>query len=221
MQSDKFLGYGKPLIDIEKDTLVIKNVPAPRGAYSFSWLISNSENLKRLRIFELLKQFSRKAGIGPENRERLSEKGKNEKTREVLKKIFEDLKRINEERSSKLVLVYLPTPYDIEDNYYPKEWVRYIEKESRDLGVPLINVLDIFRSLPYGDVVKMFIPEGQIKYPGAAGHLNDQGNEFVARVIYQELRNHPVLSQALSPKTAKKKAGADSNEQFSPAGLGR
>jgi hypothetical protein len=37
----------------------------------------------------------------------------------------------------------------------------------------------------------MFIPEGQLNYPFAAGHLNDQGNEFVAEVIYQGLKERP------------------------------
>ena len=76
--------------------------------------------------------------------------------------------------------------------------MKWIEKESRDLGIPLINGFSTFRSLPYEDVINMFIPEGQINYPGAAGHLNDQGNEFVARAIYKAIKNHPALSQVLS-----------------------
>jgi hypothetical protein len=67
-----------------------------------------------------------------------------------------------------------------------------MEKESRDLGIPLINVLSTFRSLlPQSHALSMFIPEGQLNYPFAAGHLNDQGNEFVAEVIYQGLKERP------------------------------
>ena len=197
MQSDRFLRYGKPVIDIEKGMLVVKNVPVPRGAYDFSWLASNTQNLGRLRAVELLERVFLKMGFVPDNKGRLSEKKRNEKTREVLRKTFEDLKRLNEERSSRLALVYLPTLYEIKDDY-PQEWMEFIEKESRALDIPLINVLGAFRSLPHEDVVNMFIREGQIKYPGAPGHLNDQGNAFVARTIYEELKNNPALSQVLS-----------------------
>ncbi len=66
--------------------------------------------------------------------------------------------------------------------------MRFIEKEAQTLGIPLINVLRIFRSLPYENVADMFIPEWQINYLNAGGHLNNRGNEFVARVIYEELK---------------------------------
>ncbi len=42
------------------------------------------------------------------------------------------------------------------------------------------------QSLPYEDTADMFIPEGQINYLNAGDHLNNRGNEFVARVIYEE-----------------------------------
>jgi hypothetical protein len=120
---------------------------------------------------------------------------RNETTQEVLTKIFEDLKHLNEERSAKLVLVYLPVEYELEGNG-PQEWIQFIEKASRDLDIPLINVLSTFRSLlPQGYAINMFIPEGKLNYPFAAGHLNDQGNEFVAEIIYQELKNDPALSR--------------------------
>lgn len=187
MQKDRFLGYGKPLLDIENGRLVVKNVPVPRRAYTFSWLTSNTENLRSLREVELLERVSRKIGFAPGDTDPLLKKKTNEKTRDVLGKIFEDLKRLNEEHSSKLALVYLPTLDEIKGND-PQEWMIFIKMESSALGIPLINVLSTFRSLPYEDVVNMFIPKGQIDFPAAAGHLNNQGNEFVANVIHDKLK---------------------------------
>jgi hypothetical protein len=190
MQSNMFAKYGKPVIDIENGTLVVKNVPVPR-LYGLSWLTYNAFSiLRHLRTVEFVMRVGRKLRFAPDNT-RPMEKKRNERTQEVLRKIFEDLKRLNEEHSSRLVLVYLPTPYELKGDG-PQEWTKFMEKESRDLGIPLINVLSTFRSLlPQSHALSMFIPEGQLNYPFAAGHLNDQGNEFVAEVIYQGLKERP------------------------------
>jgi hypothetical protein len=199
MQSDRYLQYGKPLIDIENGKLVVKNVPVPRPAYDHSWLTDDVlPNLGRLRTVELLKRVGRRLQFAPdtaadnETIER-TPKGRIEKTQKVLVKMFEDLKHLNAERSSKLVLVYLPTMYEDE-----VEWIKFTEKESQDLGIPLINVLSTFRSMPRSQTQSMFIPEGQLNLPFAAGHLNEQGNKFVAEIIYQRLKNDPVISPLLS-----------------------
>ena len=153
MQSDMFAQYGKPTLDIENGMLVIKNVPVPRGAYDPSWLGYHASNLRRLRTVELIMRVRRKRAFAPGNRSTAAsftprasshavgptEKERNEKTQEVLTKIFEDLKRLNDEHSSKLIFVYLPTQHELEGNG-PEEWIKFIEKESRDLGIPFINV---------------------------------------------------------------------------------
>ena len=200
MQSDTFLQYRKPLIDIENGKLVVKNVPVPRPASDHSWLTDNVlPNLGRLRTVELLKQVGRRPRFAPdtaadnEKIERIA-KERIEKTQKVLVTIFEDLKHLNAERSSKLVLVYLPTPYEESE-----EWIKFIEKESQDLGIPLINVLSTFRTLPRSQTQSMFIPPGRLNYLHAVGHLNDQGNQLVTEVIYQGLKNDPAISPMLSP----------------------
>jgi len=205
MQSDMFEQYGKPTLDIENGMLVIKNVPVPRGAYDHSWLAYHASILRRLRTVELIMRVRSKLAFAPGNRSTAAsstprasthavgptKKERNEKTKEVLTKIFEDLKRLNDEYSSKLILVYLPTQSELEGT---EEWLKFIEKKSRDLGIPFINVLKTFRSsLPQSRAL-MFIQEGQLNYPNAAGHLNDQGNEFVAEVIYQALKNEPGIN---------------------------
>ena len=199
MQSDTFMQYyGKPLIDIENGKLVVKNIPVPRRAYS--WLTDNALlHLGDLRTVELLKRVGRRLRSAPdtaddkETIERIAEE-RIDRTQKVLVKIFEDLKHLNAERSSKLVLVYLPTPYGESE-----EWIKFIEKASQDLGIPLINVLSTFRSLPRSQTQSMFIPPGQLNYLHAVGHLNDQGNQFVTEVIYQGLKNDPAISPMLAP----------------------
>jgi hypothetical protein len=91
MQSNMFAKYGKPVIDIENGTLVVKNVPVPR-LYGLSWLTYNAFSiLRHLRTVEFVMRVGRKLRFAPDNT-RPMEKKRNERTQEVLRKIFEDLK---------------------------------------------------------------------------------------------------------------------------------
>jgi hypothetical protein len=198
MQSDKFLGYAKPVLEIDEGILQVRKVPVPRLSYRLPWWLTRaSEYFWGLRIVKLLKLTQRKLSFEPTDAILSSAREKNEKTREVLRKVFEDLKYLSEERSSKLVLVYLPNRLDLTGKG-PHEWTEFLERESRALGIPLINVLSEFRSLPYKDVFKMYIRKGQIRVPGADRHLNEYGNEVVASIVYEKLKNHPEISQHLS-----------------------
>ena len=193
MQSDRFQGYGKPVLGLENNTLVVKNVPVPGRAYDLSWLIFNNPTLSRLRTIQVLTSALSKTGLIPETTSRLRRAEISPKTRAILSKILEDLQRLNEAHSSMLVLVYLPTGDELKGNR-PQESVNFIEAESRALGIPLINILRTFQSLPYDDAASMFIAKGQIQYPGAAGHLNERGNDLVARLVYEEIKKYIVIS---------------------------
>jgi hypothetical protein len=122
-------------------------------------------------------------------------KERDDHTREILHKIFEDLKSINEQRSSKLVLVFLPLMGDLGGDG-PREWTKFLEEESKSLGIPCINLFAEFRFLPYHEVVRLFIPKNQM----GADHLTDTGNELVAKVIHDKLMNDPALSRVLSAR---------------------
>lgn len=187
MQASKFAGYGKPVIKIEEGKLVVRNVPVPMASYGFTWLLARRHHFDRLRTSEFLRRALRSDRASRSDTTNRTFKDKNEETRNVLVKIFEELKYLNEKHSSKLILVYLPHPSDLLDNG-PAEWIQFVERTSRALDIPLIDLLSHFRSLPYEDTVNLFIPKAELNYPGAAGHLNDQGNEVVARMIYKELK---------------------------------
>jgi hypothetical protein len=198
MQSDKFIGYPKPVLKIDEDMLQVRNVPVPRLRYKIPWRLAEASwYFRRLRIVMLFRSLQRKLGFEDTDAIASSAREKEEKTQKVLRKVFEDLKQLNEERSSKLVLVYLPNRPDLKGKG-PQEWTEFLERESRALGIPLINILSQFRSLPYEDVLKMYIPKGQIRVPGADHHLNEYGNEVVASIIFENLKNHPEISQHLS-----------------------
>ena len=65
-------------------------------------------------------------------------------------------------------------------------------EETHALGIPFIDVFSAFRRLPMDNIDGLFIAEGHVDYPGAAGHFNEQGNALAARMIYDGVR--PLLA---------------------------
>jgi hypothetical protein len=191
MKYDSFEGYPKPVLDVENGALVVKNVPVPRRNYYFPWI----ENLGHLRTVEFLNRVRQKIGLATAESYQLTQRERDEQTREILHKVFEDLKSINERRSSKVVLVYLPD-IDALKGEGPREWTKFLEEESAALEIPLINLFTEFRSLPHEEVVDLFISEEK----RGIGHFNEAGNALVAKLIHDKLMNHPAISRVLSAR---------------------
>lgn len=188
MPFDSFYGYAKPVLKERNGALVIDNVPVPRRTYDLSWLTTQVGNVNHLRTVQFVTKALRKVGLTSRNAPRTAESDAREETKRVLRKIFEDLKRNNEMKGSRLVLVLFP----VEDELLketPQEWIEFIETESKAQGIMLINLFDDFHSLPRKDILDMF---------GTDWHFTERGNEFAARVIYERLRNEPSLTQVFS-----------------------
>jgi len=184
MKYDSFLGYGKPVLDIENGMLVVKNVPVPRRNYYFPWI----QHLRQLHTVEFLNRVSRRIGLATADSSQVAQT-RDEQIREILHRMFEDLKSLNEQRSSKLVLVYLPDLGAVTSDG-PREWTKFLEEESRSLAIPFINLFPEFRSLPHEQVVQLFISGDQ----SGIGHFNEAGNALVAKLIHQKLMTYPFVN---------------------------
>jgi hypothetical protein len=166
------------MIELENGALVVRNVPVARRAYDFPWLSSTIQNLRRnlssLRTVELVARISENTGSGQAGTTQPSTE-RNAKIRGVLRKMLEDLKHLNEGRSSKLVLVYLPTLRELKGSE-PRGWTVH-GTGLEALGIPFITDSARFERCPYehGGPVH----GGQLDYPDT-GHLNEKGNEMMA-----------------------------------------
>jgi lysophospholipase L1-like esterase len=189
MQSSRvFGGYGKPLLTVENGSLVIKNVPVPARAYHVPWLTEVAQHLRSLRVTQALERLrGTQVGAGYT----ASRTEQNERTVEIVAKLLEDLKRVTEERSSQLVLIYLPTLLELssDDAIF---WGDVLERQSRALGIPYIDLVDEFRSLPFEEARTLYLPRD-------LGHFNNSGNEYVASMIYRGLWSFPEISRILTP----------------------
>jgi hypothetical protein len=148
------------------------------------WLTRNLEAVRSLRTFALLGRVLRRkpaegaagvpAAVGPKA-----------PVRRIVSKMLDNLAEINKAQGSQLVLVFLP--YLPEHGVAPG-WSPFMRNEAERLGVPFINVSAELNKLSRADAETLFIPDGPGTYPGAGGHLSVRGNQFVARVVYEKLR---------------------------------
>ena len=188
MRRDEFNGYGKPLLKVQNDALVVTNVPVPWRSFYLPWLTQNREAINDLRSTQLLSSFFLPEPEVPPVEQAATVESSPEL---VAAKILKDLVDLNQAKNSTLVLVYLPgqefTGGDLE------HWRQVIHMAAEQQGVLLIDLVDMFKDLPSAELTSLFIQKGEIDYQGAAGHYTSKGNQYVADALYKQLMALPEI----------------------------
>jgi hypothetical protein len=172
MQSATFLGFGKPVLVLEKGVPVAANVPVPRLATSHPWVIAIPRAIADTRLAQLVGRVQTKYG-SPKR----SQAECDAETQEVVRAVFADLKRVNGTRSSRLFLVHLPTMGELGGE---NAWSRFVARVASEQQIPLIDVVGAFRSRM--DARDLFLQEGS-----AGGHFNAAGHAVAAEVVAARL----------------------------------
>jgi lysophospholipase L1-like esterase len=175
-----FSGYPKPRLTINGSELAVTGVPVPGPANPV--LRRLLERAQELRTVALLQALRRAAGLAPNEVEDLSFA----ETQRVIAKLLLDLKRLNHERSSRLILVYLPTELDLRQP--DTDWMPQVAREAASLGIPFLDLTGDFTAVT--DRAPLFIRKGELDYPGAEGHYTVAGNELVAQAITAKIQPH-------------------------------
>lgn len=187
MQSDTFLGYGKPVLELEEGVIVTRNVPVPRRSFAAPWLIHGLRTLNGLKSIRLSQElFYRSNPVSNVNHQ----------SRDLVIKIIEELQQLHQARNSILVLVYLP----IEQDYTETEsdsWRLFLAEHAAKNGWLYVDLVDEFRKLPSQEIRELFISEDAVDYYGASGHYTEEGNAFVAESLYKKLMTIPEISAKL------------------------
>jgi hypothetical protein len=178
MEEPVFLGFGKPVLAIEHGELVARNVPVPRLASRYPWLIAIPRALKETRIGTLVDRVGKKFGRAASH-DADAEEQRNERTRAVIRLMFAGLKRASDARGSRLVLLYQPVVYEL-DTSRLNPWTKFLEETARQQQIPFVNVLDAMRSR--SDSESLFLQIGT-----AAGHYSNAGHAIVADAVYTRL----------------------------------
>jgi hypothetical protein len=193
MAMTRFIGYGKPRLAVDGDSLRMENVPVPArdGSRAMRRL---GGALRSLRTVQIAGSLSR--GNASKDRDRLSAPDSMQ-TRDVFARIVADLKRINERKESTLLLVYLPSHTDI-DTEMSAAWRTHVRHIADSIGVALIDLIPQIRSRP-GKRRLYFTGDHELRFAGATGHFNADGNRWVAETIREHLDQLALLTPPAPP----------------------
>jgi hypothetical protein len=181
MQEDSFLGYGKPVLRLREGRLVTDNVPVPRGGYRLPWLTQNLDLLTQLRSLDLLR-----AVIGFPS-ERVADVLDEEELPLLVGAVFDELQRMNREKGSRLLLVYLPMQSELVPAL-SDPWRAFLHQQAAARRIPFLDLVERIRALAPEQISEFFIPEDVLAFPGAAGHYSVRGNRWVARQLHARIR---------------------------------
>jgi hypothetical protein len=188
MRSDRFIGYGKPLLRLTAGRLVVGNVPVPRRIPVLSWAAAHRGYLGNLASVHLGEAVAGK--LFP--RRRVSAGDDEGKWRPVVAKVLQEMAALDRAAGSRLVLVYLPTLADYRGGD-SESWRSFLEATAQPLDVPLFDLIPGLRQLPPEQVEGMFLAPEKVHYFGAAGHYTEQGNAWVAARLHERLAARSLL----------------------------
>jgi hypothetical protein len=189
MRNEQFGFYGKPTLHLEEGVLTVKNVPVFRQSYLVRFLTNLSNQSGRLRSIELGKGVLRRIWNPSTQQGVMSD----DEVRSLAVRVIEELQRLNREKQSVLVLVYLPIATDYY-NTSSDTWRRHFSSAARERGIPFLDLVENFRSLPPEKVEHFYIRPWD-------GHLSPTGNQYVAKLIYDRFLGIPQIAKKFPKKT--------------------
>jgi hypothetical protein len=179
MRSDRFMGYGKPLLIVQQDSLAVANLPVPRTSRFAHWRALHGETIARLNVVRLLRKLFR-LDIASVTADR-DERG-DPHLRDIVARVFADLRRVNDAKRSRLVLVYLPGAWDYRPSPETDAWRRFVQEEALRQGIIFFDLVQEIREVPSDEIDHLFGPHA---------HFSLAGNVWVAEVLGRRLS--PVL----------------------------
>jgi hypothetical protein len=175
MQSDRFLGYGRPVLGIRADSIVVLNKPVPQTSAFSRWKATQDHAIGNLNVVRLYNRVFHRGEEGPPAD---TVKARDDASRRIAAAIFADLARVNRSKKSQLVLVYLPGQSDYKTNGLAAEWRRFVGEEAAKQGVVFIDLIETIRHVPPTELDAFYLPDS---------HYSVEGNAWVASAVYKEL----------------------------------
>lgn len=195
MKYNKFLEYGKPTLAVRNGKLVTENVPVSKRPFYIPWLTRNRQlinNLKSIQLLQMLFSQPKSTAVAASNNY-----PNDEQVREIVSKIFEALQQTHQTQGSIMVLVYLPTMSDYTTTT-SDPWRQFLYDQAEQRGYIVVDLIEEFRKLPPEDIEKLFIADGVIDYVDATGHYTEEGNSYIANILYEKFLTTPPISAKLN-----------------------
>lgn len=171
----RFEGYGKPVLALQGDSLVVTNVPAPqRGA---AWRMGErvTTAVRATRLAEFMNRLVKtRASSASETAARDSA------AFDVAAAVVRQLAAIHRRRASTLILVHLP----VQGDYYMTTsdvFLRRMSVVAAAEGVSFVDLVAPFRAMPRDSVNGQFLL--------GDSHYASAGNRWVARQLEPFIRS--------------------------------
>jgi hypothetical protein len=185
MRSDRFMGYGKPFLDVRDDSLVVANMPVPETSWLARRRALHGETVARLNVVRLARRLLRldDASRVAERHERA--RLADQRLHGIVARMFEELQRANAAKDSRLVLVFLPGAWDYKPDPSTDAWREFVGRESARQGIVFLDLVEEIRQVPPTEVDALYAPNA---------HFSVRGNAWAAAVLHRLLA--PLLDDA-------------------------
>lgn len=201
MRSHTFLGYGKPTLGVEGGRLVVRNVPVPPQSALSVRLRDMARTASDFRLAQLFRRLVRGPASPPPDIWATPSGGPGDAVRPVAEALFASLGEWHAARGSELVLVYLP----VEEEYgggQAHPWRTFTHEVAVRHGLTLIDLVPALDRVPRAEAETYFFKVGELPYRGSEGHYTVRGNQFVARSLYERLREIAPVAARLRARRA-------------------
>ena len=199
MQKPQFIGYGRPMLKLAGNDVVPDNVPVPRTSALKRWLALNRPRLEQLRTVQFALRVTGQSGrlwaaqlIRKPPIEATPEK------KQIVSKMLESLARINREKGSRLLVVYLPVRSECMQETMPSQpppgpgpapaWQAFLRAQTERLGIAYLDLVPEFNKLREDEVDRLYISDRAEIFEALPGHYTEAGNRFVAERILERVR---------------------------------
>ncbi len=177
MTRDLFLGVPKPRLRLRNGRISVENVPVTRWSFHRA--------LKYLRLVNVVRLAGEFGAVSLPGSQGESEIGVDEAT-ELVGPVFDSLKKLNDTKKSRLLLVHLPTQREYRDTSNDG-FGEFLRSEAGKRGILYLNLVKELRRVPPSEVTKLFFQKDIKGFFGSKGHLTVAGNTFVAEKVYEAL----------------------------------
>jgi hypothetical protein len=205
MRSDRFMGYGKPLLVVRDDTLAVANLPVPRTSWLTRRRALHGETISRLGIVRAVRGLFR---LDDPSAAVARNEGLDRQVREAAGRVFAELARVNAAKESRLVLVFLPGAWDYMGQPGTETWRSFVRDEAERQGIEFLDMVEELRRLQPEEVADLYAPNL---------HFSVAGNAWAAGTIHRRLQPFPG-SGDVGASTARASAARASTAGASPGG---
>jgi hypothetical protein len=177
LQTARFAGYGKPVLKLQGDSLVVTNVPAP--GRTAAWRATDRVNgvFRQTRLSSFFRRLADGPGKTADSLVRDSA------AIEVAAAVVRDLVASHRKRGSTLVLVHLPVKADYNSPMSDRVRRRMAAVAEQE-GVVLVDLVKSLGTMPRDSVASLYLLND--------GHLSAAGNRWVARQLEPVIRSAPA-----------------------------